>query len=105
MQLKHVYHFMEGRIFTLFFIWKKNADSWFFSYTESDPLVIAIDGVETFRKDNFELIVVDTSGRHAQEESLFEEMLQISNGIVRINRHVNKFHFFFSYSNLIILFS
>ncbi|CAF5178958.1 unnamed protein product, partial [Rotaria magnacalcarata] len=51
------------------------------SYTESDPLVIAVDGVETFRKDNFELIVVDTSGRHAQEESLFEEMLQISNGI------------------------
>ena len=55
----------------------------FDSYTESDPLVIAMDGVETFRKDNFELIVVDTSGRHAQEESLFEEMLQISNGIVR----------------------
>jgi signal recognition particle subunit SRP54 len=54
----------------------------FISYTESDPLVIAMDGVETFRKDNFELIVVDTSGRHAQEESLFEEMLQISNGIV-----------------------
>lgn len=54
------------------------------SYTESDPLVIAMDGVETFRKDNFELIVVDTSGRHAQEESLFEEMLQIANGIVRI---------------------
>ncbi|CAF0813666.1 unnamed protein product [Adineta ricciae] len=51
------------------------------SYTESDPLVIAMDGVETFRKDNFELIIVDTSGRHAQEESLFEEMLQISNGI------------------------
>ncbi|CAF0832130.1 unnamed protein product [Adineta steineri] len=51
------------------------------SYTESDPLVIAMEGVETFRKDNFELIIVDTSGRHAQEESLFEEMLQISNGI------------------------
>jgi signal recognition particle subunit SRP54 len=43
-----------------------------------------MDGVETFRKDNFELIIVDTSGRHAQEESLFEEMLQISNGIVKI---------------------
>jgi signal recognition particle subunit SRP54 len=44
------------------------------SYTESDPLVIAIEGVEMFRKDNFELIIVDISGRHAQEESLFEEM-------------------------------
>ena len=53
------------------------------NYTESDPLVIAMDGVDTFRKDNFELIIVDTSGRHAQDEALFEEMLQISNGIVR----------------------
>jgi signal recognition particle subunit SRP54 len=51
-------------------------------------LVIAMDGVETFRKDNFELIVVDTSGRHAQEESLFEEMLQISNGIVRLKKSI-----------------
>jgi signal recognition particle subunit SRP54 len=50
--------------------------------------VIAMDGVETFRKDNFELIVVDTSGRHAQEESLFEEMLQISNGIVRLKKSI-----------------
>ncbi len=56
------------------------------SYTESDPLIIAKDGVETFRKDNFELIIVDTSGRHAQEELLFEEMLQTSNEIVKIKK-------------------
>ena len=64
---------------------KNQREQFVFSYTESDPLVIAMDGVEAFRKDNFELIIVDTSGRHAQEESLFEEMLQISNGIVRFN--------------------
>ena len=74
------------------------------SYTESDPLVIAMDGVETFRKDNFELIVVDTSGRHAQEESLFEEMLQISNGIVRKNFDLNKI-LTFLFSNPTISFS
>ncbi|CAF1314832.1 unnamed protein product [Rotaria sordida] len=51
------------------------------SYTESDPVVVAMNGVEIFRKDKFELIIVDTSGRHAQEESLFEEMLEISNSI------------------------
>ncbi|CAF1117081.1 unnamed protein product [Rotaria sp. Silwood1] len=45
------------------------------NYTESDPLVIAMDDVETFRKDNFELIVVDISGRHAPDGLLFEEML------------------------------
>lgn len=35
-----------------------------------------------FKKEGFEIIIVDTSGRHKQEESLFEEMLQVSNAIV-----------------------
>jgi len=52
------------------------------SYTEMDPVVIAAEGVEKFKKENFEIIVVDTSGRHKQEESLFEEMLQVSNAVV-----------------------
>jgi signal recognition particle subunit SRP54 len=54
------------------------------SYTEVDPVVIAQDGVEMFKKEGFEIIIVDTSGRHKQEESLFEEMLQVSNAIVSI---------------------
>ena len=55
----------------------------YFSYTEIDPVVIAQDGVDMFKKEGFEIIIVDTSGRHKQEESLFEEMLQVSNAIVR----------------------
>ena len=55
------------------------------SYTEIDPVVIAQDGVEKFKKEAFEIIIVDTSGRHMQEESLFEEMLQVSNAVVRKN--------------------
>ncbi|XP_068086030.1 signal recognition particle subunit SRP54 [Anabrus simplex] len=51
------------------------------SYTEVDPVVIAQDGVEMFKKEGFEIIIVDTSGRHKQEESLFEEMLQVSNAV------------------------
>ncbi|KAK2707326.1 hypothetical protein QYM36_015118 [Artemia franciscana] len=51
------------------------------SYTESDPVVIAYDGVETFKREGFEIIIVDTSGRHKQEDSLFEEMLQVSNAV------------------------
>ncbi|XP_033101149.1 signal recognition particle 54 kDa protein-like [Anneissia japonica] len=51
------------------------------SYTEVDPVVIAADGVEKFKKEGFEIIVVDTSGRHKQEDSLFEEMLQVSNAV------------------------
>ena len=47
------------------------------SYTEADPVVIASEGVARFQKEHFEIIIVDTSGRHKQEESLFEEMLQV----------------------------
>ncbi|PRD33849.1 UNVERIFIED_CONTAM: Srp54 [Trichonephila clavipes] len=49
------------------------------SYTEVDPVVIAQEGVDKFKNENFEIIIVDTSGRHKQEDSLFEEMLQVSN--------------------------
>ncbi|CAK9807359.1 Signal recognition particle 54 kDa protein [Anthophora retusa] len=51
------------------------------SYTEVDPVTIAQDGVEMFKKEGYEIIIVDTSGRHKQEESLFEEMLQVANAI------------------------
>ena len=34
-----------------------------------------------FKDDGFELIIVDTSGRHKQEEALFEEMLQVNNAV------------------------
>ncbi|PWA29785.1 hypothetical protein CCH79_00007763, partial [Gambusia affinis] len=51
------------------------------SYTEMDPVVIAAEGVEKFKGENFEIIIVDTSGRHKQEDSLFEEMLQVSNAV------------------------
>lgn len=51
------------------------------SYTETDPVVIAADGVAKFKAEGFEIIIVDTSGRHKQEDSLFEEMLQVANAI------------------------
>lgn len=54
----------------------------YFSYTEVDPVVIAQDGVDMFKKEGFEVIIVDTSGRHKQEESLFEEMLAVANAVV-----------------------
>ena len=30
------------------------------SYTETDPVIIAAEGVERFRKEHFEIIIVDT---------------------------------------------
>ncbi|VEU21652.1 DEKNAAC102752 [Brettanomyces naardenensis] len=51
------------------------------SYTEVDPVTVAADGVDKFKKEKFEIIIVDTSGRHRQEKDLFEEMVQIEDAI------------------------
>ncbi len=47
------------------------------SYTETDPVQIAKEGVDMFKKEGFDMIIVDTSGRHKQEGALFEEMKQV----------------------------
>ena len=51
------------------------------SYTETDPVAIAKEGVEMFKKEGFELIIVDTSGRHKQETDLFDEMKQVEDAV------------------------
>lgn len=48
------------------------------SYKESDPAIIAQQGVERFKEESKDLIIVDTSGRHKQEAALFEEMRQVA---------------------------
>jgi len=48
------------------------------SYTEADPVAIAEEGVALFKKEGFEMIIVDTSGRHKQETALFDEMQQVA---------------------------
>ena len=54
------------------------------SKTEVDPVKVAVDGVSRCRDAGFEIIIVDTSGRHKQEEELFKEMKQIEAGTVRL---------------------
>jgi len=48
------------------------------SYTETDPVKMAQEGVEQFKKEGYDIIIVDTSGRHKQEAALFEEMQQVA---------------------------
>ena len=48
------------------------------SYSETDPARIAEAGVAKFKEEGRDLIIVDTSGRHRQEEALFEEMRQVA---------------------------
>lgn len=42
---------------------------------------IADEGVAEFRAEKYEVIVVDTSGRHKQEEALFDEMKEIQEAV------------------------
>lgn len=51
------------------------------SYTEPDPVRVSRDGVDKFKKEKFDLIIVDTSGRHRQEQELFNEMIQIGEAV------------------------
>ena len=51
------------------------------SHTETDPVTVAAEGVDKFKKERFEIIIVDTSGRHSQEQDLFDEMVQIQNAV------------------------
>lgn len=45
---------------------------------ETDPAKISEEGVAFFRKQKYEIIIVDTSGRHKQEAALFEEIKQVN---------------------------
>ncbi|KAJ6186081.1 hypothetical protein N7519_007382 [Penicillium mononematosum] len=51
------------------------------SLTQTDPAVVAAEGVAKFKKERFDIIIVDTSGRHRQEEELFTEMTQIQTAV------------------------
>ncbi len=51
------------------------------SLTQTDPAVVAREGVDKFKKERFEVIIVDTSGRHRQEQDLFDEMVQIQKAV------------------------
>jgi len=42
-----------------------------------NPVNIALKGVERFKREGYEVIVVDTAGRHKDEHSLIKEMKQI----------------------------
>ncbi len=41
-------------------------------------ILIVWQGVDAFKKENKEIIIVDTSGRHKQETALFAEMQEVA---------------------------
>lgn len=48
------------------------------SYDTTDPAEIAEAGVAVFKASKRDVVIVDTSGRHAQSDALFEEMREIA---------------------------
>jgi signal recognition particle subunit SRP54 len=48
---------------------------------ETDAVKAAVKGVEEFRKDGFDVILLDTAGRHKDEKSLMDEMKQIADAV------------------------
>jgi len=53
----------------------------YFGSNDPDPVKVAREGVSKFKKNDFELILVDTSGRHTQEDALFAEMKDLIGAI------------------------
>ncbi|OAG29741.1 signal recognition particle subunit SRP54 [Nematocida displodere] len=47
------------------------------SETSVNPVEVAREGVEQFKREGYTLVLVDTSGRHTQEGELFKEMEEI----------------------------
>jgi len=46
--------------------------------SEKNSLKIAVEGVEGFRQEGFEVILLDTAGRHKDEKNLIKEMSEIA---------------------------
>ncbi|QBM90237.1 signal recognition particle subunit FFH/SRP54 srp54 [Metschnikowia aff. pulcherrima] len=59
----------------------KSAIPFYGSYLETDPVKVAFEGVKKFKQEKFDIIIVDTSGRHKQEQNLFDEMVQIGEAV------------------------
>jgi signal recognition particle subunit SRP54 len=48
---------------------------------EKNSLKIAVEGVEGFRQEEFEVILLDTAGRHKDEKNLIKEMGEIAQAV------------------------
>lgn len=53
----------------------------YFGSSDPDPVKVALEGTNKFRCDKFEIILIDTSGRHTQEKDLFDEMGEIISAV------------------------
>ena len=50
---------------------------YYVDFDNQDPVSVALTGVSNFKKNKYDIIIVDTSGKNAQEGALFEEMKEM----------------------------
>jgi len=48
---------------------------------EKESLKIAVRGIEKFRKEGYDVVILDTAGRHKDEENLIREMKELAQAI------------------------
>ncbi|MFH0896945.1 MAG: signal recognition particle receptor subunit alpha [Candidatus Bathyarchaeota archaeon] len=56
----------------------------FGDFSEKDSVKVALQGVERFRKEGYEVIILDTAGRHKDEASLINEMKELAQAILKL---------------------
>lgn len=56
--------------------------NWFLFISTSDPAELAAAGIEKFKEDKHDLIIVDTNGGHEHCSALFEEMHLLAQSMV-----------------------
>lgn len=58
--------------------WAKKIDVGFFGKEESDPASVVYDGIEKAKKENYDIVLVDTAGRLQNKVNLMKELEKIN---------------------------
>ena len=58
--------------------WAERVGAGFFGKEESDPASVVYDGIETAKKENYDVVLVDTAGRLQNKVNLMKELEKIN---------------------------
>ena len=64
--------------------WGKRTDTLVFSNSSKDPSSVIYDALELAKKDNYDMVMVDTAGRLQNKSNLMEELAKINRVIKKV---------------------
>ena len=64
--------------------WGKRTDTLVFSNGSKDPSSVIYDALELAKKDNYDMVMVDTAGRLQNKSNLMEELAKINRVIKKV---------------------